>query len=143
MAIKHLAKAQWKQAINSNSHARAAKHLRQILRHRQAKSGRKYYKAAKTRKAASMLAQLHTGHCPLNAYLHRFKKALSPYCQCQCQRETVQHYILECKQYRDERKWLEQKAGHHNMKLRVILGNPKFINHVAKYVEMTKRMDRK
>ena len=81
MAIKQLAKTQ--QKLYTSSEVRTAKHLRQILKHPQAKAGQRYYKAARSRKAATTIAQLRTGHCQLNAYLHRFKKAPSPYCQCQ------------------------------------------------------------
>ena len=72
MTIKQLAKAQWKQTMESDKYK--SKHLRQILRHRQAKAGQRYYKSADTWKAATTLAQLCTGHCQLNAYLYCFRK---------------------------------------------------------------------
>ena len=138
MAIKNLAKSQQKQAPKGPTPT--AKHLRHILKHPKARAGQKYYKAAKTRKTATTLAQLRTGHCQLNSYLYRFKKVASPYCQCRYQPETVQHYMLECRNYKKERDWLQRKIGYHNMRLGIMLGDPKMIHHTAKYIEMTKRM---
>ena len=140
MTIKQLATAQWKQIMDSESDTNKLKHLRQILKHRQAKAGQRYYKAAKTRKTATTLAQLRTGHCQLNAYLHRFQKTPSAYCQCQYEKETVSHYLLACRRYKDERKWLRGKVGTHNMRLGTLLGDPKLMNYVEEYVERTKRM---
>lgn len=120
-----------------------AKHLRQILKHREAKAGAKYYKAAKTRAIATTLAQFRTGHCPLNAYLHRFNKAPRSQCECpDCQPETVQHYMLECRKYSlVERKPLREKVGLSKMRLGILLGNPDYIEHTAEYILMTKRME--
>ena len=140
MTIKNLVKT-IRQGRATAANANTAKQLRHILKRPKAKAGLKYYNAARTRKTATTLAQLRTGHCPLNLYLHRFKKTDSPYCQCRYQHETVQHYLLECRNYKSERKWLRNKIGPHNMNLGAILGNPKLANHTAKYVEMTKRME--
>ena len=137
MAIKSLTKSLRKQ----RSGGRTAKHLQHILKHPKARAGQKYYNAAETRQIATTLAQMRTGHCSLNLYLHRFKKAASPYCLCQYQCETVHHYILECKKYKKERSWLQMKVGWHNMRLGILLGDPKVANHVAKYIEMTNRTE--
>src|SRR5215510_5360332 len=138
MTIKQLAKTQWKHILETDKHK--SKHLRQILKHRQAKAGQKYYKSVKTRKTATTLAQLCTGHCQLNAYLHRFQKTPSAYCECQYERETVSHYMLACRRYKDERKWLRGKVGTHNMRLGALLGDPKLMKYAEEYVERTKRM---
>ena len=125
MTIKKLGKSLRKQPVEECS---TAKHLRRILKHPKAMAGPKYYQAVRTRRAATTLAQLRTGHCPLNLYLHRFKKIISPYCRCQYQRETVEHYMLECRTYKEERGWLRRKVGHHNMRLGILLGDPKVSN---------------
>ena len=67
MAVKKLAKSSQKQRPNE----RAAKHLWSILKHPKAKAGQKYYNAAESRRAATTLAQLRTGHCPLPTSLQK------------------------------------------------------------------------
>jgi hypothetical protein len=57
-----------------------------------------------SRKGASWLFQLHTGHIPLNAYLHRFKRTESAKCPaCGYHNETPQHFLLNCPAYAHER----------------------------------------
>lgn len=48
-----------------------------------------------SRNQASILFQLHSGHVPLNTYLHRIKKTNSPICpSCHQYRGTVMHFIM-------------------------------------------------
>ena len=57
-----------------------------------------------SRKGASWLFQLRTGHIPLNAYLFRFKRAESAHCPaCGHPNETPQHFLLDCPAYAHER----------------------------------------
>jgi ribonuclease HI len=57
-----------------------------------------------SRKGASWLFQLRTGHIPLNAYLHRFKRTESAKCPaCRYHNETPQHFLLNCPGYAHER----------------------------------------
>jgi len=44
---------------------------------------------------SSLLFQLHTGHIPLNKYLHRIAKAPSPTCQkCHLCEESIHHFLI-------------------------------------------------
>lgn len=57
------------------------------------------------------VAQLRTGHNCLHKYLARFHVIDSPTCACGLAHETVQHFLLICPQYDQERDRLRQKVG--------------------------------
>ena len=65
------------------------------------------------RAQSSMLVQVRTGHIPLNVRLHRMNKLGTDKCP-NCQdtrgeeraRETVEHYLFECRAYQVERREL-------------------------------------
>lgn len=53
---------------------------------------------------ASLLIQLHTGHCSLNCYLYKIRKVETPICSaCREVEETVAHYLLDCMKCTTER----------------------------------------
>ncbi|KAF9561574.1 hypothetical protein CPC08DRAFT_635156, partial [Agrocybe pediades] len=58
-----------------------------------------------TKCQASILVQLHTGHIPLNDYLHKCKLTPSPICRAcnEQQRETIDHLLKECSTYQNDR----------------------------------------
>lgn len=73
-------------------------------------------------------------------YLHRFNISDSPYCECGYGKETVEHYLLQCRTYKEERKKLRKEAGAGKMKIQVLLGNPKVLKHTMQYITNTKRL---
>jgi ribonuclease HI len=74
--------------------------------------------------AVSKFFQLRLGHIPLNAYLHRFKIKESAQCPaCGAQRETPQHFIVECPAYTHERWKLRPKKGRSEIKYAEVLGS--------------------
>lgn len=52
-----------------------------------------------SRPDATFVAQIHSGHCPLNSYLHRFQAAESPKCDLCKQIENVDHLLLQCRKF--------------------------------------------
>ena len=77
-----------------------------------------------SRAQASILMQLHTGHIPLNRFLHRIGKIDSPTCPtCQSADETVLHYLLDCPGYMHEQHGLSRAVSHNSKLLRHLLGN--------------------
>lgn len=63
---------------------------------------RQYWKISRdlTKRRASTLIQLRTGHIPLKTHLHRINHASDPYCpSCVAKRETILHFILSCPKY--------------------------------------------
>jgi len=65
-----------------------------------------------SRRQASILIQLRTGHVPLQAYLHRFKLSDTPKCPtCGEEPETVTHYLKHCQTYEQQRRRLRRTLG--------------------------------
>ena len=98
------------------------------MKGKHAKIGPALYNGIADRNGAAIIAQLRTGHCGLNRYLHRFNIRNSPYCQCGYGKETVEHYLLECRQYREQRKKLRGEVGRGKMRMEILLEDPKTIN---------------
>lgn len=69
-------------------------------------SGIKTVYSLPNRYTAARVIQLRTGHCRLNKYLHSIDARHRPYCEYGYGKETVEHYLLECNKYKDQRKQL-------------------------------------
>ena len=104
------------------------------------KTGPKLYNTISNRNTVATITQLRTGHCGLNYYLHRFGKRYSPYCECGKGKETVEHYLLECRRYHEERIKLRKEIGKGRLTLGKLLGEPQAIKHMIEYVKATKRL---
>ena len=105
------------------------------------KSGPGLYNEISNRSAATTIAQLRTGHCWLNLYRFRFDLTKSPYCKCGYGKENVEHYLLECKNYKIQRKKLRQDVGAGKMRTAHLLGDPMLIKHTMAYIKSTGRFD--
>ena len=133
--IKADANRQWAELWKNT---KTARNFRRMLKRRDVKAGRKFYNSIPSRNTATTLARLRTGHCGLNYYLHRFNLARTPYCSCGYAKETVEHYLLECRLYYKERKELRKKIGPGKLTVDRLLGVPRFSKHTMEYVESTK-----
>lgn len=95
------------------------------------------------RKHASLLVQLRTGHCPLNAYLHRIQKADSPICAyCGNAPETVHHYLLECRAHDDSRRSMSKVVYPGPKAMSILLSDPNVITVLFTYIHATRRFER-
>lgn len=74
------------------------------------------------RENASILAQRRTGHARLNGFLHRIGQSESNQCACGIERETVQHFLLQCAQWSEQRRTLIGAAGSNYDNLSYMLG---------------------
>ena len=93
-----------------------------------------------SRKNASTIFQLRTGHVPLNYYLHRFKTVESAQCPaCGHPKETPKHYLLHCPKYAHERWPILNATGGRPPKLEKLLTSPKLLLPLANYIEATER----
>jgi hypothetical protein len=113
--IKQMAQQQWNEEWIH--HTKTATLLHYIMNTRTSKVGAKYYNDIGSRKACTTLAQLRTAHCALNGYLHRFGIAATPYCECGYGKEMVQHYLLEYRLFKNERRKLRTEVGTGRMKI--------------------------
>jgi hypothetical protein len=74
------------------------------------------------RKQASVLAQLRTGMSRLNNYLFRINAAETDQCTCGQGTETVEHFLLWCRQWDVQRQRLLQTVGPRRGNLSFFLG---------------------
>jgi hypothetical protein len=94
-----------------------------------------------SRKGASWLYQLRSGHIPLNAYLHRFKRAESASCPaCGHHNETTQHFLLDCPAYAHERWPLISGKSQKNKEYRNLVGRPKNAIPIIDFIQAMQRL---
>ena len=93
-----------------------------------------------TRRQASILVQLRTGHAPLQAYLHRFKLVESPMCpSCGEEPETVTHFLIYCESHHEHRRRLRWTLGRDQSLELGILGDVKRIRALMRFIDETER----
>jgi hypothetical protein len=116
-------------------------HLQQIIQDSSMSNGPKLYLKFKGRESATRLAQLQMGHCGLQAYLHHFKKADDVHCKCGEGYETIEHYLLACSRYLEQRKLLHENTSTGQMRVKTLLSDMKLVNHTMDFVRSTGRFD--
>ena len=89
----------------------------------------------------SKIAQLRIDHCELNRYLHHFGIKNISYCQYEYEKETIEHYLLECRKFREQRKELRKKVETVKMRVARLLGDTKLIKHTVEYINATGRLE--
>lgn len=95
-------------------------------------------KAATTKTKIANLAILQ--HCSINKYLHQFNIVNSPECECQDGHGTVEHYLLKCEIYEEEREALRKKVRAQGSRVEKLL-DAKIIAHTLKFIEHTQRLN--
>lgn len=94
-----------------------------------------------TRKQSSLLYQLRTGHVPLAKHLARINKADSPSCPgCGHTQETVQHYLLQCPNYRQARQRMIRDGGIDATSLTSLLSDPSLYKHLFRFITSSGRL---
>jgi hypothetical protein len=84
---------------------------------------------------------LHTGHAPINQYLHRIGKAASPKClHCGNIDESVFHYLTICSHYQHECYLVAHALGCRAMSISFLLSDPDAMPHLVQYVNATGRL---
>jgi hypothetical protein len=71
----------------------------------------------------------------LNQYLHRFNIIETSEGECGAEKETVDHYLLNCELYDEERDELRRRVGIQGMRSNVLLGDNQIIKKTAEYIE--------
>ncbi|QRV88257.1 hypothetical protein RhiJN_16275 [Ceratobasidium sp. AG-Ba] len=102
-----------------------------------------FHKLAQTvpRRHATLLIQLRTGHIPLNAYLHRFGHAESANCPaCDQRAETVEHYLMHCPVYEQERQRRNIAFPASANSLSTLLSSKEAVRHLIAYIRETGRL---
>jgi hypothetical protein len=117
-----------------------AKRLRKMSQQPGTTTGLKLYGTLQQRKHVVWITQLRTGHCHLNGYLHRFNIIDTSECECGGGKETVDHFLLSCELYDEERDRLRRKVGVQGMRVSTLLGDPEVIQETIEYIERTGRL---
>lgn len=141
VCIKRDVTKEWDEAWQSDT-PNDARQLRRITKKPNNLCGKKLYNNIELpQHQIATLAQLRTGHCSLNQYLHRFGHAESPLCECGSGAiENVEHYLLHCPRYDMQRSKLLKEVGVCGMRLEKLLGRRWTIRYTLKYVKETARL---
>jgi hypothetical protein len=92
-----------------------------------------------TRAQFSLLLQLRSGHIQLNKHLHRIGKTERPICpNCNAAIETVEHFLLNCPTFNDERDDNMRQLG--DRSYGTLFETQDGIRAVLGYVNDTKRL---
>src|SRR2546423_4652065 len=134
-SIQSMAKANWETEWKSGKEN--SRRLRKMSQYPGTNTGHKLYGTLEQREHVVWITRLRTGHCHLNGYLHRFNIIETPDCEYGAEKETVDHYLLNCELYDEERDALRRKVGSHAMRTSVLLGDNKVIKETLKYIENT------
>ena len=105
----------------------------------------KFYKLVSDlhRGHSSLVNQLRSNHVALNFYLHRIQKRDDPYCEhCPTDRETVQHFLLECPARREARRTTLDLLGRNSRSISYLLSTSKGIEAMVRYVAISRRFQR-
>jgi hypothetical protein len=95
-----------------------------------------------SRNDSTILNRLRANHAPLNAFLHRIKRADSPTCpKCEAADETIRHFLYECQEFREIRRDTLDGLGRDSRDTRFLLSTKKGVEALMKYVKMTKRLE--
>jgi ribonuclease HI len=136
-SIRTAMKAEWETEWKTGT--KTALRLRYMSQHPSATTSLKLYESLQQRKHVVWISRLRTGHCHLNEYLHRFKIIDTPECECEAGKETVNHFLLKCQLYDEERDILRRKVGAQGMRTSVLLGDSTIIRDTIEYIERTER----
>ena len=139
MEIKKAIQQQWEKEWKEEGET--AKQLRRMSKRPHTEQGSKLYLNISNRQHLAWVARLRTGHCSLNKYLHRFNIIDDPNCECEQGHETVEHYLLKCGLYEEERDGLRKEVGIEGMRVSKLLGDPKLIKHTIQFIEKTERFE--
>ena len=63
----------------------------------------------------------------------------TPECECGGEKETVEHFLLNCELYDEERDALRRKVGVQGMKCSTLLGDNKMVKYTVEYIKKTGR----
>ena len=136
--IRIMAKEQWNKLwLESTTTTRQ----RRITERQGIKMVPRVYNNLPSRKNMRTNRAITDGHCGLNSHLHRIGKTDNPSCECGYKMESVEHFLLECKNYKEPRKELRRRVGSGKMKVTSLFGDTKLLKYTLEYIKATEMME--
>jgi len=135
--IKHKMNDEWQRKWREEN--KDVQHLRTLYRQAGNIAGPMLYNSISKRQHITRIAQLRTGHCPLNKVLYRMGKHNNPACECNQAHETIHHYLLMCELFEHQRDKLRREVGAQGMRVEKLFGNLKIIGSMIQYIKNTGR----
>jgi hypothetical protein len=136
-SIQSMARIKWETEWKTGREN--ARRLRNMSQYPGTTTGPELYGALQQRKHVVCISRLRTGHCHLNEYLHRFNIIETAECECGAEKETTDHFLLNCELYDEERDELRRKVGVQGMRTSLLLGDKKIIKNTMEYIQKTGR----
>ena len=94
------------------------------------------------RRQTALLMQLRTSHVGLNRHLYAIGVAESPMCPaCNLHKETVFHFLMQCRAYSTQRDTLMSLIGRRSRSLRSLLTNERTLPQLFRYISATRRFE--
>ena len=136
-SIKSMTKSKWQNEWKTGREN--ARRLQKMSQHPDTTTGPELYSVLQQRQDVVCITRLRTGHCHLNEYLHRFNIIETPECECGAEKETVEHFLLNCELYDEERDLLRRGVGVQGMRCSTLLGVKNIIKDTMEYIKKTGR----
>jgi hypothetical protein len=93
------------------------------------------------RNEATTLNRIRSNHVPLNAFLHRIKRADDPTCtRCGMADETTRHFLFECSAFWEIRRETLDGLGRNSRNTSFLLSTKKGAERLLKYVKDSERL---
>ena len=86
-----------------------------------------------------LLSRLYIEHYHLNQYLHQFNIIEISKYECDEEKETIEHYLLNCELYDEERDVLRRRVEAQGMRSSILLGDSQTIQDIMDYIEKMSR----
>ena len=98
------------------------------------------YRYGLSRREECLIQQLRIGKCNLNHYLFQINQHDTGLCEVCQESETIEHFILHCKKYNNERRLLKSRIKLNNPSLKqLLMSNAGLTRELLVYIHDTNR----
>ena len=98
------------------------------------------YRYGLSRREECLIQQLRIGKCNLNHYLFQINQHDTGLCEVCQESETIEHFILHCKKYNNERRLLTSRIKLNNPSLKqLLMSNAGLTRELLVYIHDTNR----
>jgi len=91
------------------------------------------------KKHVILITHLYTDYYHFNEYLYHFNIIKIFKCNCDAEKEMINHYLLKCELYNEKKKKLKKKIKMQRMTKKILFNNYEIIRNMIKYIEKTEQ----